>query len=72
MDKLREKPGIVAVGAAALATAGYLLYKSFNSAGDKSGVDDAQSVVDDPQGAETEPDVVLENSFFLDAGAPAR
>ena len=40
MDKLREKPGIVAVGAAALATAGYLLYKSFNSGG-KSGVDDA-------------------------------
>ncbi len=40
MDKLREKPGIVAVGAAALATAGYLLYKSIKG-GNKDSVDDA-------------------------------
>ena len=60
------------MGAAALATAGYLLYKSFNSGG-KSGVDDAQSEADAPHGgAETEPDVVLENNFFLDASASAR
>ena len=69
MDKLREKPGIVAVGAAALATAGYLIYKSFTA--EKDGKGDNDAVSEAGQAVDTEPEY-LENAFFLDASAPPR
>ena len=41
MEKLKENPGVVAVGLAAIATAGYLFYKKVSG---KNAVTDAESV----------------------------
>ena len=64
MEKLKEKPGLVAIGAAAIATAGYLIYKSVTVA-DSKGADDAPND-NESQAVETEAEV-LENGYFLEA-----
>ena len=57
MDKLKENPGLFAVGLAAVATAGFLIYKSV-SGKDGDRVETTQEE--------------LENSFFLDESQSAR
>ena len=65
MDTLKEKPGLVAIGLAAVATAGFVLYKSVT--GNKDGAADAESAFSEADQQQTSPEVELENSFFLDA-----
>lgn len=60
MDKLKDKTGLIAIGAAAIATAGFFLYK-------RAQVGAAANSEDtDVTHEETQEDEILENSFFLD------
>ncbi len=56
MDRLKDNTGLIVLGAAALATAGFLLFKG----GNKGGQDTDASMRE-------ETEEILENSFFLDA-----
>lgn len=63
MDRLKEKPGLVALGVAAAATAGLLLYKAFTVKAQPAEAADS----DIPAGTQEQE---LENNFFLDPKAP--
>ncbi len=57
MDRLKDNTGLIVLGAAALATAGFLLFKG----GNKGGQEDTDASMRE------ETEEILENSFFLDA-----
>ena len=57
MDRLKESPGLIVLGAAALATAGLLIYR-----GTKGGAEATDATIES-HSEETEE--ILENSFFL-------
>ena len=64
MDRLKEKPGMFALGVAAAMTAGFLVYRSVTSKGRNVNNNESEA----PHEDETDP-VVLENNFFLDPSA---
>ena len=72
MEKLKESPGLVALGVAAIATAGYLFMKQ---SGQQKAASGQESVKDESESEvaheETMPEV-LENSFFLELSESAK
>ena len=65
MEKLKESPGLVALGVAAIATAGYLFMKG-SSASKPVQADSARDAGDSETAHEETLPEVLENSFFLE------
>ena len=61
VEKLKEKPGLVALGLAAVATAGYLLLKKGGQAAEEPGSEGTMAELD-----ETQTQGVIENNFFMD------